>query len=296
MIPLPGFRLLGFWLLGLTLAPLMFAGWKIDHVTIAGPSLKHLHDMLDEVGIRTEYGGRHSSGLTEMALTSFPDGSYLELIAWVDAAAPHPGQSWAKFMDEQGGPCAWAIEVADVPKEQARLKEAKIPVSEPARSGRVRIDGVRLEWETAGVGPGDRGSLFPFLIHDFTPREQRAYPSGKPTTSEYTGISRVVIAVKDLNAAIAQYRRAFGLPQPKQQRDGHLQATLAWFPGTPVILAAPAGKPSWLAARLEKFGEAPCAFLFGDTGHPRSGDTIWFDRMVTWLDTARLDGMQLGVE
>ena len=274
----------------------MSADWKIDHVTIAGPSLKHLHDMLDDVGLRTEYGGRHSSGLTEMALTSFPDGSYVELIAWVDAAASHPGQSWAKFMDQQGGPCAWAIEVADVAKEQQRLAAAKIAVSEPLHSGRVRIDGTHLEWQTAGVGPGDRGSLFPFLIHDLTPRDLRAYPTGKPTTTEYTGVSRVVIAVKDLNAAIAQYRRAFALPQPKQQRDAHLQATLAWFPGTPVILAAPAGKPSWLAARLEKFGEAPCAFLLHDPGHPRAGETIWFDRMVTWFDAGKLEGMQLGVE
>ena len=40
----------------------MAAEWKIDHATIAGPSLKHLHDMLDEVGLRTEYGGQHSRG------------------------------------------------------------------------------------------------------------------------------------------------------------------------------------------------------------------------------------------
>ena len=38
-----------------------------------------------------------------MALTAFPDGSYLELIAWTDPKAAHPGQSWAKFMDKQGG-------------------------------------------------------------------------------------------------------------------------------------------------------------------------------------------------
>jgi len=274
----------------------MSAQFKIDHATIAGPSLKHLHDMLDGVGLRTEYGGRHSSGLTEMALTSFPDGSYLELIAWTDAAAPHPGQSWAKFMDQQGGPCAWAIAVDDIGREQARLKAARIPASEPLRSGRVRIDGVHLEWEMAGVGPGDRGSLFPFLIHDVTPRDARVYPNGKPTTTEYDGISRVVIAVKDLAAAVAQYRRAFSLPQPKQQRDAHLEATLAWFPGTPIILAAPVNKQSWTARRLEKFGEAPCAILLRDPGHPRTGDTIWFDRMVSWFDPDKLEGMQLGVE
>jgi hypothetical protein len=272
------------------------AAWKIDHVTIAGPSLHHLHEMLESVGLPTEYGGQHAGGLTEMALASLPDGSYLELIAWTDAAAAHPNQPWAKFMDGGGGPCAWAIAVDDIAREQARLKAAKIPVADPVRGGRVRIDGVHLEWEMAGIGPGERGSLFPFLIHDITPRERRAYPSGKPTTTEYSGVSRVVIAVKDLNAAIALYRRAFSLPAPKQQRDARLGAALAWFPDTPVILAAPVNKQSWLAARIQKFGEAPCAFILGDTGHPRTGNTIWFDRMVSWFDPDKLDGMQLGVE
>jgi hypothetical protein len=157
----------------------------------------------------------------------------------------------------------------------------------------MRTDGVRLQWETAAAGPGDRGALLPFLIHDLTPRERRVYPSGKPTTQEYGGISRIVIAVNNLRAATALYRRAYALPQPKEQKDAHLGATLAWFPGTPIILAVPINSKTWLADRLEKFGEAPCAFLLKDTGHPRSGDTIWFDRMVSWFD---LEGIQLGLE
>src|SRR5438067_2357399 len=74
------------------LAVAFAAEWKVDHATIAGPSLKHLRELLDAAGLRTEYGGEHSSRLTEMAVMSFADGSYLELIAWVNAAAPHPGQ------------------------------------------------------------------------------------------------------------------------------------------------------------------------------------------------------------
>jgi hypothetical protein len=281
----------------LTLLPVVLAAeWKVDHATIAGPTIKHLREMLDLAGLRTEYGGEHAGGVTEMALMSFPDGSYLELIAWVNAAAPHPGQSWAKFMDQQGGPCAWAIHVDDMAKATERFKGGKIPVQEPAHGGRMRTDGVRLEWETAGAGPGDRGSLLPFLIRDITPRERRVYPAGKPTTEEYVGISKVVVAVKDLRAAAMLYRRGFGLPQPKEQKDAHLGATLAWFPDTPIILAAPLNSKSWLAQRIEKFGEAPCAILLRDTGHPRSGNTIWFDRMVSWFDPEKLEGIQLGME
>src|ERR1041384_2546792 len=136
-------RLLLCCLLAMSIAPA--AEWKVDHATIAGPSLKRLRELLDAAGLRTEYGGEHSSRLTEMAVMSFPAGSYLELIAWVNASAPHPGQSWTKFMDLQGGPCAWAIAVDDIGRETARLKAAGIPVTEPAPGGRMRTDGVKLE-------------------------------------------------------------------------------------------------------------------------------------------------------
>ncbi len=57
------------------------ADLTIDHVTVAGKDLKAMQAALTALGIPTEYGGPHSNHATEMALTSFPDGSYLELIA-----------------------------------------------------------------------------------------------------------------------------------------------------------------------------------------------------------------------
>ena len=61
--------------------------------------------------------------------------------------------------------------------------------------------------------------FFPFLIRDFTPREQRAYPSGKPGTEDFSGVARVVIAVRDLEASVKRYREAYGLPAPVEQDD-----------------------------------------------------------------------------
>ncbi len=86
-------------------------------------------------------------------------------------------------------------------------------VTPPARAGRARPDGVRLDWETANVGQEPNGTFFPFLIRDFTPREQRAYPSGKPATQDFSGVARVVIAVRDLAASAKRYRAAYGLPR-----------------------------------------------------------------------------------
>ena len=48
---------------------------KVDHVTVAGSDLASLQRMFADAGVPTEYGGKHSNGQTEMALSSFPDGS-----------------------------------------------------------------------------------------------------------------------------------------------------------------------------------------------------------------------------
>ena len=271
---------------------------KVDHVTVAGRDLRTMQKALESVGIKSEYGGPHSNHATEMSLMSFPDGSYLELIAIQPQADPKAvaAHEWRKFLEGDGGPCAWAVRPADLAGEVKRLRASGIKASEPRKNGRKRPDGVDLEWETAQVGLGN-GTFYPFLIHDFTPRERRAYPSGKPTTNECTGHPKVVIAVKDLKASIRQFRRAYRLAEPELQDDGTLGAQLAWFRGTPVVLATPIGKCSWIDERFQRFGEAPVRF------HPRLAParavdvpaSKLFGIFVTWMDAKRL-GWQLGFE
>jgi hypothetical protein len=141
------------------------------------------------------YGGPHSKRATEMALVSFPDGSYLELMApQANADAQALGrQPWTKVMKGNAGPCAWAVGENDVAAEVERLR-AGIEVSAPVRNGRQRRDGVRLEREAAQVGTEPSGTFFPFLIHDFTPREQRALPQCKPLNKDFADVVKVVIA------------------------------------------------------------------------------------------------------
>ncbi len=164
-------------------------------------------------------------------------------------------------MQNDAGPAAWAVRPQDLAAEVKRLQASGVVVTSPARAGRARPDGVRLDWETANVGNEPNGTFFPFLIRDFTPREQRAYPSGKPTTQDFSGVAQVVIAVRDLAASVQRYREAYGLPAPVEQDDATFGARLASFRGTPVVLATPANGQSWLAARLDKIGEGPCAFI-----------------------------------
>jgi len=272
---------------------------KVDHVTAAGHDIRPMMLALHAVGIPSQYGGPHANHATEMALTSFPDGSYLELIAIQRRADPAAvaAHEWHAALQSNAGPCAWAVRPTDLSVEVQRLRAASIAVTDAKRNGRLRPDGVRLDWETAKVGAGN-GTFFPFLIRDFTPRDQRVYPSSKPTDASYAGISKVVIGVKDLDGAVAQFQRAYGLPAPKRQADAEFGAALAWFQGTPVVLATPLSSGSWLDTRIRRLGDGPCAFVL--LRSKKAGFTIksgsnWFGKPIVWFDPRQL-GWYLGVE
>jgi hypothetical protein len=125
------------------------------------------------------------------------------------------------------------------------------------------------------VGGETRGAFFPFLIEDRTPREQRAFPRGKPVTREFRGVTRVVIAVRNLEDAIARYRQAYGVPPPIKQVDRSFGGYLALLGNLPVVLAQPLNAGSPLAERIERFGEGPCAFVLAavNPGHFNSSST-----------------------
>jgi catechol 2,3-dioxygenase-like lactoylglutathione lyase family enzyme len=285
----------------IVLVPLVLgaAEMKIDHVTVAGRDLKTMQAGLARAGLTPVYGGAHANGVTEMALVSFPDGSYLEAIALQPRADPKAAalHEWARFLKGAGMPCAWALEAPNLEADAARIRAAGIEVPSPVKAGRRPPDGVSLEWETVNIGSEDRGTFFPFLIHDFTPRAQRVYPQGKPVNTEYSGVSRVVVAVRDLDAAIDRYRKAFGLGPATKQADREFGATLALLGDAPVVLAQPFSPDSWIGTRLQSFGEGPCAFLLRapSRGNHKNNGSKWFGRQISWLDPASL-GWHLGTE
>jgi len=225
-----------------------------------------------------------------MALASFPDGSYLELIGIRQEADPAAvaAHTWSHFLRDNAGPCAFALQMTTLQTTEAGA------ASTPEPGGRTRPDGVALAWETAAIGSGPLGSFFPFLIRDLTPREDRVYPSGKPTSARYHGIGLVVLGVRDLEGSIEQYQKAFQYPAPRRQRDESFGAELAWFEDSPVVLAEPLTSASWLAQRIDRFGDSPCAVVFTAAGGlmgRRSPD--WFGHPTFW-STDQTFGWRLG--
>lgn len=274
---------------------------NIDHASICGSNLDAMQQAFASVGLTTDYGGPHATGGTHMALLGFPDGSYIELIA-PQSGAQGDGNGWGKFMADNAGPCAWAVEPKDIGEEVTRLKAVGMPVEGPTLGSRKRPDGMALEWDTAKVGNTAPGATLPFLIQDRTPREWRVVESKSVQGSGLAGVEAVVLAVNDMNAAVALFRKAYNWSAPLTEDHGDFEAKLAYFPGEPVILAAPAGARSWLNERLQKNGESPVAYLLATQDlngvmkkFHLAGSRTWFGQRVTWFDAKKLNGVRLGV-
>ncbi|MFZ0797435.1 MAG: VOC family protein [Terriglobales bacterium] len=272
---------------------------EIDHVSICGSNLDTLRQIFTEVGLTPDFGGPHGNGITQMAIIGFDDTSYIELIAPVKPGAT-AGSDWARFMSEDAVTCAWAVGTNVLLQQVDQLKKAGIPVKTPEPGSRKRPDGMSIEWTTADVGSGTPGSTLPFIIEDKTPRAWRVQVSDSVKGAPVTGVENVVLGVSNLDASIALFRKAYGWAEPLTETQKDF-GKLAYFPGEPVILAAPSNG-GWLADRLAKFGETPVAYLLGTRDfaaavkkYKLSGTKTWFGQKVAWFDAGKLKGVRLGV-
>lgn len=282
---------------------------SVDHVTMCGSDLDAMRRACTAVGLPSEYGGPHANRATHMALVGFEDGSYLELIAPFAPEAAPTGMmgGWAQFMRGNAGPSAWAVASCDIHAAVQRLRTAGIPVHGPDPGGRTRADGADLQWETAILGAGSAGSLLPFMIQDKTPRNLRVQPSAALEGSGITGVGAVVLGVRDLEEAAAQFRKAYGWTDAVQEENPEFGASLGYFPGTPVILAAAVvsrqdAGATQRHARLRQFGECPAAFLLSTPDLANAVQRFrlqpagaWFGRRLAWFDSTKLGSMHLGV-
>jgi hypothetical protein len=272
---------------------------ELDHVSICGSNLDALRQDFTDVGLTADLGGPHGNGITQMASIGFDDGTYIELIAPIKPGVT-AGSDWSKFMSEDAVTCAWAVGTNVLLQEVDRLKKAGVAIKGPDSGSRKRPDGMSIEWKTADVGSGTPGSTLPFVIEDETPRAWRVQISASVQGSPLTGVENVVLGVNNLDAAVALFKKAYGWSAPLLETQKDI-GKLAYFPGEPVILAAPAGG-GWLADRLAKYGESPVAYLMASRDfagavkkYKLSGNKSWFGQKVVWFDAGKIKGVRLGV-
>jgi hypothetical protein len=274
----------------------------VDHVSVCSSDLARMQRAFAGAGLVTDYGGPHANSYTQMALLGFEDGSYIELIAPREGAkTPKDGQ-WAAKISGNAGPCAWAINSRHLAADLERLKGRGIRVDAPADGNRKKPDGNLIEWDTAAVGPGEAGSMLPFMIQDRTLRRLRVQPSKSVAGTGLAGIAWVLIAVQDLDKSVTLFRKAYDWPAPQVEAHPEVETKLAHFPHTPVVLAAASQGKSWLHERLVNVGEGPAAYIIYTHDFSRSKQRFqlgapaqWFGEKVSWFDSAKLDGVRLAV-
>ena len=277
---------------------------KVDHAGICSYQLEPLQQAFAAIGLNTEYGGAHATGGTHNALLGFDDGSYIELIAALhpETMTGEDAKQWTSLKPDLARACFWAVDVDDIASAVKEFRKTGLQIFDPQAGSRKKPDGAVLQWQTAAVDEGPNKNIFPFFIQDKTPRSARIQPSPSVKGSDLRGIEIVVLGVKDLDASVALYRRAYRLPAPTLATDSGFGAKLAFFSGTPVLLAAPIDASSWIKAQIDQFDEGPIALLLGTrdfSGSSKrlklSGDTTWFGRKLAWIDIAKMHGARIGV-
>lgn len=191
----------------------------LDHIIVLVP---YAH-LIDLPGWLTENftitpGGRHADNKTENKLICFKDGSYIELISFInDDPALREGHWWGKktfgiidfaFTSKesgggQGGGRGAEENYDAVSKRLGKVKwedgEEEVRYQKPVEGGRKRNDGVDVKWQVTFpvVSDGYQRGELPFFCHDITDREVRVPFSKECVThpSGAYGVQRLVIFV-----------------------------------------------------------------------------------------------------
>lgn len=190
---------------------------QIDHVVVLVPHADLLNPprwVTDNFTLTP--GGRHSDGKTENKLIVFEDGTYLELIAFInDNPFLRRGHPWGNksygFIDfalttPEGTNFDYAGLRGRINQKSGSLG---IDYDQPLEGGRKRDDGKEVRWTVTfpknnvavgSLGPSiSRRGEIPFWCHDITPRSTRVDMSKANTThpSGVKGIAQFTILVPD---------------------------------------------------------------------------------------------------
>ena len=145
-------------------------------------------------------GGEHADGLTRNALVPFGDGSYFELVTFLNPEDTGDNVwGWRGFLPREGL-IDYCVASDDLGSDVRRLESLGFGVDGPDDGGRRLPDGTEIRWRSARMR--QEGRILPFLIEDLTPRELRVpgasaaeHPNGA------TGISRLEISAPDAEEA-----------------------------------------------------------------------------------------------
>ena len=217
---------------------------RLDHLVILVSDLGLAAADYERLGFAVTPGGEHADGLTRNALVPFEDGSYFELVSFLDPEDPTDNfWGWREFLPREGL-IDYCVASDDLESDVGRLESLSFSVDGPDDGGRRLPDGEKIRWRSARVR--QEGRLLPFLIEDLTPRELRV-PGGPAAEhpNGATGIVRLEISAPNVEEAAVSL---VTLVEPPDDTGAsvRLGACMLW----PVATEEDAAPPGPLAVEL----------------------------------------------
>lgn len=250
----------------------------LDHIVIYVNDLEAASADYRSLGFTVTPGGEHADGNSHNALISFSDGAYLELIAF--KRPPPPEHLFAGGVALGEGIITYALLPDDIEADVAEARRRGLELEGPYPGGRLRPDGVRLEWQTAGASTPD----LPFLCADVTPRELRV-PGGEATQHDngVVGMASIVVLVDNLEVSTRRYNALLGVEPFLNPNNLTPRAAIFTLGATTITLLEPIEGEA--LHHLKQRGEGPYILALRVSGEPN----------ITTLDPALTHGATITV-
>jgi hypothetical protein len=232
----------------------------IDHLVIVVNDLEQAAKDYASLGFTVVPGGQHPVG-SHNALISFPDGSYLEIIAFYRDATDH---RWWDALSKGERLVDFCCQTDDLPGDTLKLRDTGVAINDPLIWSRKRPDGFELKW-VLSLATGSHRGVAPFLIEDITPRTERI-PQQFDHANGILGIDKVVVAVGELSAIETWYGALLG--SKEKVADSGLSAEGLRFSAGPhgLEFLAPRDATSPLFDWMRRFGPSPYSAVLKTTG------------------------------
>jgi catechol 2,3-dioxygenase-like lactoylglutathione lyase family enzyme len=247
----------------------------IDHLVIVVPELEAAIRDYNACGFTVVRGGRHNVG-THNALIAFEDGSYIELIAFLNPVAGH---RWYTALEKGGGLVDFCMQTNNLAADADAMRRAGVAIGMPIPMTRERPDGYRLRWILSIPEP-PLNRVVPFLIKDETPRVERV-PRERAHRNGITGILSLTVAVEDPGATSVPYTSVLGHPPEPIQRPGLDGAGVRFTIGSHAVeLIAPKRAEGPLVDWIRLHAQSPyAATLAGPAGACLDSALLWGARL-----------------
>ncbi|KAH6693620.1 glyoxalase-like domain-containing protein [Plectosphaerella plurivora] len=180
-------------------------------------------------------GGRHADGHTANTLVLLPDGTYLELIAFLPHVTPDSRVQHRWGREREGRFVDYALSIAagtgpsSSPEDRFAPVRARVAAgsksltySDPSAGGRTQDDGTDIRWAISFASSEDTGKAptpgeLPFWCLDRTPRPLRV-PYAEPGNVRHPSGAKGIAAV-DVTVASEEAREVYGFIQGVEGRD-----------------------------------------------------------------------------